>query len=209
MSEDKAASTLLQMAGAKPSPGSMSESTVLLIDAQREYVDGRLPLDGIGPALEALSGLLKRARAENATIIHVVHKGRAGGLFDPQASGSQVVAAANPALGERVVEKMLPNAFAGTDLDAILKASGRQSLIIAGFATHMCVSSTVRAALDLGYKTTVVADATATRALPEAYAGTAAASDLKIVPAGDVQRAALAALADRFATVVPLAALPS
>lgn len=32
--------------------------------------------------------------------------------------------------------------------------------------THMCVSATVRAAKDLGYQSTVVADACATRTLP-------------------------------------------
>ena len=33
--------------------------------------------------------------------------------------------------------------------------------------TNMCVSSTARAALDLGYKATVAADAAATRDLPD------------------------------------------
>jgi nicotinamidase-related amidase len=59
---------------------------------------------------------------------------------------------------------------------------------------HMCLESTVRAALDLGYTTTVVASVTATRDLPDGQGGT--------VPAARVQEVALAALADRFATVV-------
>ena len=58
----------------------------------------------------------------------------------------------------------------------------------------MCISATVRAALDRGYRTTVVASATATRDLPDPLGG--------IVPAGEVHRATLAALADRFAIVV-------
>ena len=61
--------------------------------------------------------------------------------------------------------------------------------------THMCVSSTARAAMDLGYRVTVAADGTATRALPDATGGAA-------LTAAEVQRAALAALADRFAIVV-------
>jgi nicotinamidase-related amidase len=60
--------------------------------------------------------------------------------------------------------------------------------------THMCVSSTVRAALDRGYHTTVVAKATATRDLPDTDGG--------IIPAQILQRASLAALADRFAAIV-------
>lgn len=68
---------------------------------------------------------------------------------------------------------------------------------VVGYMTHMCVSSTVRAALDRGYRTTVVANATATRDLPDGSGGA--------VSAQDVQRASLAALADRFAAVVKTA----
>ena len=48
------------------------------------------------------------------------------------------------------------------DEDAAL---GVKKLVLAGFMTHMCVSSTARAALDLGFQTTVPADASATRDL--------------------------------------------
>jgi len=93
-----------------------------------------------------------------------------------------------------VVEKPLPNAFAKTDLEAKLQATGRKTLIIAGFMTHMCVSATTRSALDHGYTVTVAADAAATRALPDPLGG----ADL---PADQIHRTALAELADRFATV--------
>ena len=61
--------------------------------------------------------------------------------------------------------------------------------------THMCVEATARAAIDLGLKATVVASGTATRNLPDPLTGAT-------VPATEVQRNALAALADRFATIV-------
>ncbi len=62
--------------------------------------------------------------------------------------------------------------------------------------THMCVSATARAALDLGYQSTVLSDASATRDLPDIDgAGT--------VPAAEIHRIELAALADRFAIVLP------
>ena len=35
--------TLLEMAGANPAPPPLSEATVVVIDAQREYIDGKLP----------------------------------------------------------------------------------------------------------------------------------------------------------------------
>lgn len=71
---------------------------------------------------------------------------------------------------------------------------GRKNLIIIGYMTHMCVSSTVRAAIDRGYRNTIVAKATATRDLPAPEGG--------IVSAQTLQSTSLAALADRFAAVV-------
>lgn len=98
--------------------------------------------------------------------------------------------------GEAVVEKTLANAFAGTDLHEQLEAAGAKELILAGFMTHMCISSTARAAQDLGYRVTVAADACATRALPDPTGGVA-------LTGPQMHTAALAALADRFAVVVP------
>ena len=60
--------------------------------------------------------------------------------------------------------------------------------------THMCVSSTVRAALDLGYSTTVVANACATRPLPT--------HDGSVIEADTLHLAALTELGDRFAVIV-------
>jgi Amidases related to nicotinamidase len=61
--------------------------------------------------------------------------------------------------------------------------------------THMCVNSTARGAFNLGYSPTVVAAATATRALP--------GPDGSAVDAAALQTASLAAVADLFAVVVP------
>ncbi|GAB6041105.1 cysteine hydrolase family protein [Endothiovibrio diazotrophicus] len=184
--------TLFEMAGAHPAPSALSESVVVVIDAQREYVDGALPLSGIDAALAAGRRLLQRARAAGTPVIHVVHRG-APGLFDPDGPYFAIAAPMAPVAGETVIEKRLPNAFAGTGLQRAIDATGRRKLIVVGFMTHMCLSSTVRAALDLGYTTTVVASVTATRDLPDGKGG--------MVSAGEVQRASLAALADRFAAV--------
>jgi nicotinamidase-related amidase len=192
--------TLLQMAGAPLEPSRFSESAVVIIDAQNEYVTGKLPLPGIEPALDNIAILLKAARAAGAPIIHVQHKGRAGGLFDPGADAFKLAPQAASMSGETIVEKPLPNAFAQTSLQDELAKTGRKQLIVAGFQTHMCISSTVRAALDLGYRTTVVADAAATRDLPDPTGGEA-------LSAAELHRAALAGLADRFAIVANLADL--
>src|SRR5690606_28195749 len=188
------------MAGADLRPAPLSQSTVVVIDAQYEYLDGKLPLPGIKPALAAISQLLAKARDAGAPIVHIAHKGRPGGLFDRDGHGGAIIEAASPQGAERVIEKPLPNAFAQTNLDAELKALGRTSLILAGFMTHMCVSSTARAALDLGYRVTVAGDAAATRDLPDPLGG--------VVPADALHRAALAALGDRFAVIATVDQIP-
>jgi nicotinamidase-related amidase len=192
--------TLLEMSGADLRPAPLAQSTLVIIDAQNEYLDGKLALPGIAPAIDALGRLLAKARAAGAGVVHVQHKGRAGGFFDIDAHGGAIIDQVRPAGTESVVTKPLPNAFAGTDLDAKLKQLGRTQLVIAGFMTHMCVSSTARAALDLGYKTTVTADAAATRDLPDPMGG--------VIAAEAMHRAALAELADRFAIVAAVDQIP-
>ncbi len=196
LSAASAPATLTELGGGPaPQPSRLSDSVVLIIDAQREYVDGRLPLAGVGDALHQTARLLARARAAHAPVIHIQQVSKAGrGLFDPQGPYLAFAPEALPAAGETVVTKLLPNAFAGTTLDQVLKQTGRKNIIISGYMTHMCVSATARAAFDLGYKTTVIADACATRDLADGHGGALAAAM--------VHRVALAELADRFSTIV-------
>ncbi|HET9904009.1 MAG TPA: cysteine hydrolase family protein [Xanthobacteraceae bacterium] len=189
------AKTLLELAGVTPIVPRLAEATLLIIDAQNEYVDGALPLAGVEDALGEIAHLLARARERGASVVHIKHRGRAGGAFDPGARRGEIVPQAAPRGDEPIVEKTLPNAFAGTDLKSVLEAKGRRDLVIVGFMTHMCIEATARAALDLGFRPAVVAAATATRDLPDPLGG-------PVIPAAEVQRNALAALNDRFATVV-------
>jgi nicotinamidase-related amidase len=190
--------TLLEISGAAYPAGRLADSTVVIVDAQRVYVDGRLPLPGVDLALAEIARLLARARAAGTPIIHIVQHGRPGSaICDPLGPEVAIANAVVPQPAETVIVKHLPSGFAGTTLDETLKKSGRIHLIVAGFMTHMCVSTTVRAALDHGYRCTVVATACATRDLPDGRGG--------VVPADIVHRANLVALADRFARVVETA----
>lgn len=187
--------SLLALAGAPLNPSPLDKAALVLIDAQREYTDGALPLSGVEAAIAETARLLETARKAGVPVFHIVHHGQPGGVFDPAGPKAEIIPALAPVAGEAVIVKHLPNSFAGTDLNARVRATGRSELIIAGFMTHMCVSTTTRAALDLGWRSTVVANATATRDLPDPAGG--------VVPADVVKRASLAELADLFAIVVP------
>ncbi|MGY4480473.1 cysteine hydrolase family protein [Bradyrhizobium sp. USDA 3364] len=188
-----AAKTLMQLAGIDLTPPHLGDSCLVLIDIQNEYLAGPLALPDAGPAIARATALLNRARESGTKIIHIAHKGAPGSLFDRSAERGAIVAPLTPRPGEIVIEKQLPNAFAGTELNAQLAATGRKELVLAGFMTHMCVSSTARAALDLGFRTTIDADSCATRDLPDGTGGTIAAKLIHHV--------ALAELSDRFAII--------
>jgi nicotinamidase-related amidase len=187
--------TLRQISGAPTQPAPLAQSVIIVVDAQKEYTEGALPLVGMEQSIDSLAAFLARARNARVPIIHVKQVGRPGGpICDPQGPFIDFIDKVRPIAGEPVVEKRLPSSFTQTTLDEELKRLGRKDLIITGYMTHMCVNSTTRAATEAGYRCTIAADLTATRDLPDGRGGT--------IPAAAVKAAHLAGLADRFAVVV-------
>ena len=66
-----------------------------------------------------------------------------------------------PLPGEAVFSKSRYNAFAGTGLDAHLKALKRDTLVIGGLTTECCVDSTARDAFERDYHVFIAWDAVA------------------------------------------------
>jgi nicotinamidase-related amidase len=176
---------------------SLAESVLVLIDCQNTYTRGVMELEGVQAALDEVAALLDRARSAGTSVIHIQHDDGVGSLYDIEGESGAIVDRVAPRDGEPVVIKNFPNSFVQTDLDAQLRALDASHLVLAGFMTHMCVNSTARGAFNLGYAPTVVAAATATRALPGV--------GQEPVSAQAMQAASLAAVADLFAVVVPAA----
>jgi nicotinamidase-related amidase len=126
-------------------------------------------------------------------VFHIMHDAGQGSPYDVTAEIGQISDEVAPITGEPVIVKNYPSSFFQTDLGAQLEKTGRHDLVLAGFMTHMCVSSTARDAFNFGYRPTVVASTTATRELP-VPGGTP-------VPAATLQTATLAGIADLFAVV--------
>ena len=190
--------TLRALTGLPAQPESLASSALVLIDCQNTYTRGVMELEGVQAALDQAEHLLDRARTAGIPIIHIQHDAGPGSPYDIRDEIGAIVDRVAPRGDEPVVVKNYPNSFVGTDLDEQLKGLKAQNLVLAGFMTHMCVNSTARGAFNLGYAPTVVAAATATRALPDPIGGD--------VPAAAVHAASLAAIADLFAIVVPDAA---
>ena len=189
--------TLRQLVGLADQPATLADSTLIMIDCQNTYTQGVMELEGVQPALDQAAELLGRARTAGIPIVHIMHDAGEGSPYDVRDEIGQIVERVAPREGELVIVKTFPNAFIGTDLDQRLTAAPGRDLILAGFMTHMCVSSTARGAFSLGYRPAVVAGATATRALPGPRG--------EPVSAAALQAASLAGISDLFGIVVPTA----
>lgn len=187
------AKTLRQLAGLPAEPARLADSAVVMIDCQNTYRSGVMALVGVEEALKEGRRLLDRARDAGAPVIHIQHDSGPGSPYDIRAEIGQIADLVAPAGDEPVIVKHKPNSFFETDLDAQLKALGKEKVIYAGFMTHMCINSTARAGFNLGHQGTVVASATATRDLPQL--------DGSVIAARDLHVASLTGLGDLFAVV--------
>ncbi|MEP0132778.1 MAG: cysteine hydrolase family protein [Eudoraea sp.] len=176
---------------------SESKPALLLIDIQKGLDD----IDYYGGHrnnLQAESNARKVLdfwRNHKLPIFHIKHnstnpnsplvKGQTGNYF------KDIV---KPLANETIIEKEVNSAFMGTDLKQQLDELEINELIIAGLTTDHCISSSARMAGNLGYKTYVVSDATATF-------DKVGANGIKY-EAELIHEVALASLHNEFATVI-------
>lgn len=146
---------------------------LLLMDFQRYPVE---QVEGSGAAVAAATEALLAARSAGIPVVHVRVAFRPGhpeipdrihafdGLLGTDVfseDNPHTAFAIEPAAGEVVVTKRFYSAFGHSDLDIVLRAAGVERVTMAGLATSGVVLSTVRDALERGYRTTVLADACA------------------------------------------------
>lgn len=154
-----------------------NRTAVVIMDYQNDVVTTLVPT---GDAmLSRAAHVLERARAAAIPVIHVVVQFRSGypevadrGVFKMVRSmnrliegtkGAAIHPSVAPTAGDIVVTKRRVSAFSGSDLDCILRASGRTHLVLLGIATSGVVLSTVRVAADLDYEMHVIGDCCADR----------------------------------------------
>jgi len=149
-------------------------------------------------ALERVAELLALFRAEGAPVFHVRDaplnpKSR----FNEANPGFQAKAEARELPGEPVVIKRVSSGFVGTDLEERLRRAEVENLVIAGATTNQCVETTARMAGNLGFRTSLVRDAT--------WAFERYGLDGEHFPAELVHAMALANLRGEFAQIVTTA----
>lgn len=164
-----------------------SKSALLLIETQNEWmhVDGKLRKALVEDEKMMLSSIanieksLSFAREQNIPVIYVrlqfeegypeLANGESGlrkaipnaGTFPKNGFGSEFYKSVEPLKSEFIVSgRMGASGFAGSNLDAYLRNNKIENLYLTGYATHVCVESTLREAHDIGYNTFVISDAT-------------------------------------------------
>ena len=174
-------------------------AALIVIDMQRGFDD---PCWGArnNPSAElCVASLLQHWRECSAPVLHVHHcSSSPQGCFRTGTTGIEPKPEAQPRDEEVVYRKSVNSAFIGTSLEADLRRRGIASLVVVGFTTNHCVSTTVRMAGNLGFNTCVVVDATATFDRKGA--------DGRLRLAAEVHNAALGDLQGEFAEVVDAAA---
>jgi nicotinamidase-related amidase len=150
----------------------LTSTALLVMDVQESIVERFGDDEGY---LSRLVAAVTAARGAGIRVIYVTIGFRAGhpevsarnksfaavagsGRFIDGGPGARVHPAVAPAPGEVIVTKRRVSAFAGSDLEVVLRAGGIDSLVLAGIATSGVVLSTLRQAADLDYRLTVLAD---------------------------------------------------
>lgn len=119
----------------------------------------------------------KRLRAENAGA-PIGSPGPLGRLLIRGEYGHDLIDELQPLPGEPVIDKPGYSAFAFTDLELLLRNRGITHLWITGVTTEVCVSSTLRSAVERGYACTLVSDACAS-GYPQLHAAALAMVDVE------------------------------
>lgn len=174
----------------------MNEKTaLLLIDIQDGFDDPYWGVRNNPEAEKNASRLLQNWRQSKRPVFHVQHLStEENSPLRPDRSGSALKDCVRPIQGEPVICKNVNSAFIGTDLQKILNEQGVSELVICGLTTDHCVSTSTRMAGNLGFKTYIISDATATFQK--------IGPDGRLWSADDLHSSALASLHNEFATAL-------
>ena len=205
-----------------------ARAAFLLIDMQNGFIDGASPLciAGAAATVPACAHALAAAREHGLAVFHVRRAYAAAGSdveavrWEAWAEGGRPLSSADPmslacpselapAPGEPVVVKPSWSAFFGTDLDALLRARGIGTIVLAGTTTPNCVRSTAYDGLALGFNVAVLRDATSSRS-PEAQEANLAdmeAAGIQLIHTDDFAANGLLHIRDTEAEVARAVAL--
>jgi nicotinamidase-related amidase len=175
---------------------------LIVIDAQNEFSEaGKRPVPDFTQVITVIQQHVSRFRAEGKPIAWVRHFNKPGEspafvpdtwgagfhpgfgpALDPAAGpASDLAAGSAPARSaEREFQKNVYGAFTGSDIGTWLTQQGVDEVLITGFYTHGCVSTTAREAIMRDYKVALDPDATGSCAITHEGFGSLSADEVKM-----------------------------
>jgi ureidoacrylate peracid hydrolase len=165
----------------------MSRPVLLVIDAQNIYAapDSPLFIPSLQKSIQNINALSRAFSGAGQPVIYVRHVHRADGrdsgrMFDFAGEAQPVSFVEGQPEADYVPElnivpdglhisKRRYSCFEGTELDAILRTLGADTVVICGYMTNFCCETTARSAHDKDYFVDFIADATGAPALSESF----------------------------------------
>ncbi|MER7402197.1 isochorismatase family protein [Streptomyces sp. NPDC000070] len=135
-------------------------TALVLVDLQVGLLTGEDAVPEADSLLDRLRPLAEKARALGVPVIHV----QDDDLGDADSEEWQIHPRLGVEEGDLKVRKAECDAFHETQLDELLRSRGIRHLVVAGLVTELCIDSTCRKAVTLGYDVTLVSDGHSTPA---------------------------------------------
>jgi len=164
-------------------------TVLLIIDMCNDFIhpEGKTavraqrPIEHAVAVIPQMQRLIAAARASGVLVVYGQHTTLPGHASDSgpwldarsratysvedicldQTWGQQIIDEFALAPGDVVVKKHRYSAFAGTNLDMVLRSAGIQTTVCCGVSTNVCVESTAREAFSNDYYVVIPADACA------------------------------------------------
>lgn len=130
------AQSFRQIVGQGPSTASPSDSTLIIIDAQNEYAEGKLAVSNAPATRKAIASLLQKYRDAGGDVIHVRHVVPEGApVFTPNTKLAEEYDELKIKEGgkEREILKNHPSCFADTKLNEWLGGKGGKKIVLVGY----------------------------------------------------------------------------
>ncbi len=141
----------------------MSHEALVIIDVQKGFDDPSWGNRNNPHAESNIALLLSAWRRKHLPVIHIQHCSvEPDSPLRPDQPGNEFKEESLPIAGEAQFTKTVNSAFIGTKLEQYLRDQSITNLVIVGLTTDHCVSTSTRMAGNLGFKVTLVSDATAT-----------------------------------------------
>ncbi len=172
------------------------KSALVIIDIQNEYFPGGA-CELLQPEQAAANAklILEFFRKHDLMVCHVQHISNYPGAtnYVEGSKGAEIHPLVAPIGNEKVFVKHAPSSFLKTGLAEELLNQGINNLIVCGMMSHMCVDTTVRAAMDYGFSVSVIDNAVTTMNLSR---------NGEVIPAKTVHDVMMASLNGVFAKVI-------